>query len=298
MKLIALFTCYIILYCDITLATSYLLPQQDSRIIGQETVHIAEKGDYFQALAEHYNVGFYALMAANPTVDPFLITAGASINIPTQMLLPYAKREGIVVNLAELRLYYFPPNENTVHVFPVGIGREGLLTPRIVSYISEKRENPTWQPTEATRQRHFKETGELLAQEILPGPDNPFGKHALRIGQSVYLLHGSNQRFGIGMRASAGCIRLYDDDIAWLFEHIALDTPIRIVDQAIKVSYEPDNSQLIEIHEPLSYSQGDEAEPMLTPAILAFVGNKKITRTFFNEQMKKQNGLVHQLPRK
>ena len=100
------------------------------------------------------------------------------------------------------------------------------------------------------------------------------------------------------MRASAGCIRLYDDDIAWLFEHIALDTPIRIVDQAIKVSYEPDNSQLIEIHEPLSYSKGDEAEPMLTPAILVFIGNDPITNAFFNAQIKKHNGLVHRLPRK
>ena len=284
-------------FCHMSIAASYPLPPENSRVIGQETIHIAKQGDYFQRLAETYNVGFYALMAANPTVDPFLIPPGTEVIIPTQMLLPFAKREGIVINLAELRLFYFPPHENIVHVFPVGIGREGLLTPRVVSYISDKREDPIWRPTDAARQRHFEETGETLAKEILPGPDNPFGKYALRIGRTVYLLHGSNQRFGIGMRASAGCIRLYDEDIAWLFNNIEINTPIRIVDQAIKLSYEPDNVQLVEVHEPLSYSEGDEVEPLMTPAIIGFVGQKPFVKRFFEQQLEQQNGRVHQLPK-
>ena len=278
-------------------AMSYALPEANSRLIGQPTIHIAKKGDFFQALAEQYNVGFYALIAANKQLDPFLIEPGTEVIIPTQMLLPYAKREGIVVNLAELRLFYYPPGENIVHVFPVGIGRAGLLTPRVISEISEKRENPVWRPTEETRARHLADTGEELAKEVLPGPNNPFGKYALRIGRTVYLLHGSNERFGIGMRASAGCIRLYDEDIEWLFENVEIGTPIRIVDQAIKMSYEPTLEKLIEAHEPLSYSEGDEIEEVASEGVLRFVGESQEAQQFFQRLLAEPTGLVHKLPR-
>jgi len=135
------------------------------------------------------------------------------------------------VNLPELRLYYFSPTENKVHVFPVGIGRQGLETPRTSTYVGEKRENPTWTPTQAMRERHRAEFGKELPAVVQAGPDNPFGKYALRLGTSEYLIHGSNKRFGIGMRASSGCIRMYDNDIKWLFDHVALNTKVRIIDQ-------------------------------------------------------------------
>ncbi|NRA41087.1 MAG: L,D-transpeptidase family protein [Pseudomonadales bacterium] len=287
--------CLLLMPWQGVLAASYPLPPPGSRLIGEPTVHTAVTGDFFQGLAEQYNVGFYALMAANPQLDPFLIEPGSKVTIPTQMLLPYAKREGIVINLPELRLYYFPPNENTVHVFPVGIGREGLMTPRLVSYISEKRQNPIWRPTAETRQRHFAATGEQLPEQILPGPDNPFGEYALRMGNTVYLLHGSNRRFGIGMRASAGCIRLYDDDIRWLFDNVSLNTPVRIVDQAIKMSYEP-TQKLIEVHEPLSYAEHDEVEPVISPAVLSFVGKNRMQQQFLQQAVEQSSGLVNALP--
>ena len=150
-------------------AREYQLPDANKRLIGQPVVHTVKQGDYFQALAEQFDVGFLALMAANTGVDPFLPKPGTELNIPTQMLLPYGEREGIVINLPELRLYYFLPDSERVVVFPVGIGRLGLATPRTTSYIGEKRENPSWRPTEDMKARHLKEKGVALADEVPPG---------------------------------------------------------------------------------------------------------------------------------
>jgi L,D-transpeptidase ErfK/SrfK/L,D-transpeptidase YbiS len=256
----------------VSAAKTYNLPPVGSRLIGDMQYHEVIKGDYFQRIAEHYNVGFLALMAANPGVDPFLPTLGHQLVIPSQMLLPFGKRKGIIINLPELRLYYFPEHSDKVHVFPVGIGREGLATPKTISYIGEKRKDPVWRPTTEMKARYFAEHGRKLADEVPAGPNNPFGKYALRLGTSVYLLHGSNQRFGIGMRASSGCIRLYDDDIEWLYEHVAINTPVKIVDQAIKLSYEP-NKKLIEVHSPLTGDNGEMSKTDITSAVRAFVGD-------------------------
>ena len=214
-------------------------------------------------------------MAANPAIDPFLPEEGSRVVIPTAMLLPFVRREGIVVNLPELRLYYFDPNEDKVHVFPVGIGRQGLATPVATSYISEKREDPVWRPTKAMRERYLEENGVELAKEIPPGPENPFGKYALRLGTSEYLIHGTNKRFGIGMRASSGCIRMYDEDIKWMYENIPLKTKVRIVDQPIKMSYERGEKQLIEIHEPLTEKEPDIPTIKLADAVQRFVGSNR-----------------------
>ncbi len=273
----------------------YKLPNDNSRLLGALEYHPVTKGDYFQKIAEKYNVGFLALMAANPNIDPFLPEIGKSLVIPNEMLLPFGKREGIIINLPELRLYYFPPNGNSVHVFPVGIGRQGLATPNTVSYISEKRANPVWRPTKEMKARYLAQHGRLLADEVPAGPNNPFGKFALRLGTSVFLLHGSNQRFGIGMRASSGCIRLYDEDIKWLFEHVKVGTPVRIVEQNIKLSYEL-NKKLIEIHSPLTTDSGD-SKIVISDAVQRFVGDKTENLQLLAEQVATPKGLVTELVR-
>ncbi len=227
------------------------MPHPESRIIGEDFNYTVKEGDYFQAIAEKFNVGFLALIDANPGLDPFLPKVGARMVIPSKMLLPFTPHEGIVINLPELRLYYFSPDSAVVHVFPIGIGKQGLSTPKTKSYIGEKREDPVWRPTKEMQARYLAEHGKALAKEVPAGPDNPFGKYALRLGTSVYLIHGSNQRIGIGMRSSSGCIRLFDDDIEWLYDHVPLNTVVRIVDQPIKMSYELDGKH-IEIHRPLS----------------------------------------------
>ncbi|TMM47965.1 L,D-transpeptidase family protein [Colwellia ponticola] len=267
------FVCFsLLLLIKPTLASVYELGDVNKRLIGTPIIHTVVKGDYFQQLAEQYNVGFLALLAANPQQDPFLLKEGTEVVIPNQMLLPFITRKGIVINLPELRLYYFSPEENKVHVFPVGIGRQGLSTPLTSTYIGEKRENPTWRPTQEMQERHFAEHGEYLAKEFPAGPNNPFGKYALRLGTSEYLIHGSNKRFGIGMRASSGCIRMYDDDIKWLFDNVPINTKVRVVNQPVKMSFENGDKQLIEIHQPLTEDESSQGKVIVTKALQKFVG--------------------------
>jgi len=273
MKLI--FTIGLLLSCSIScfsFSSVYNLPAPDSRLIGEKTTHKAIKGDFFQALAENYNVGFFALLAANPNVDPFLPPPDKNIVIPKQMLLPYGKREGIVINLAEMRLYYYPQGEKLVYVFPVGIGRQGLETPHVTSVIGDKRKDPIWRPTIAMRERYFAEHGKEMVKEVAAGPNNPFGKYALRIGTSEYLLHGTNKRFGIGMRASSGCIRMYAHDIEWLYNNIAVGTPIRILEQPIKMSYEPEG-KMLELHSPLTPDGVTSVKLSMNNALRNFIGS-------------------------
>ncbi len=277
-----------------TPATQYALPADNSRLIGAVQKHIAVKGDYFQKIAEQYNVGFLALMSANPDMDPFLPELDSEIVIPNAMLLPYIKREGIVINLPELRLYYFLPEENKVHVFPVGIGKQGLATPKATSYISSKRKDPVWRPTQAMRARYFAEHGKAMVAEVAAGPNNPFGKYALRLGMSEYLIHGTNKRLGIGMRASSGCIRMFDDDIKWMYDNVPLNTKVRIIEQPIKMSYEAGDRQLIEVHLPLSVDAVPQ-KIQITQAVKRFIGSNQAFWQQLVPVFAKPNGLVVEL---
>ena len=273
-------------------ATVYETVKGKQRLIGHPTVHKVVKGDYFQQLAEQYNVGFLALLAANPEHDPFLLKIGSEVVIPNQMLLPFISQEGIVINLPELRLYYFSPDENKVHVFPVGIGRQGLSTPLTSTVIGDKRKDPVWRPTQEMQDRHFAQHGKYLAKEVPAGPDNPFGKYALRLGTSEYLIHGTNKRFGIGMRASSGCIRMYDENIKWLFDNVPVNTKVRVINQPVKMSYENGDKQLIEIHQPLSDLEATKGNVILTSAMQRFVGTKREYWQKLLPIIEKPNGLV------
>jgi len=286
------------LFMKPSMATVYDMEVKNKRLIGEAKVHTVVKGDYFQQLAEQYDVGFLALLAANPKHDPFLLKIGSKVIIPNEMLLPYISHEGIVVNLPELRLYYFLPEENKVHVFPVGIGRQGLSTPLTSTVIGEKRKDPIWRPTKEMQDRHFAQHGKYLAKEVAAGPDNPFGKYALRLGTSEYLIHGSNKRFGIGMRASSGCIRMYDDDIKWLFDNVALDTKVRVINQPVKMSYEGGDKQLIEIHQPLTDMVAVKDNVVLTKAMQRFVGTKREHWQKLLPIIEKPHGLVIELSNK
>lgn len=275
-------------------ASVYQLPTPASRVIGEPTVYQIVSGDFFQKIAEYHDVGLLALIAANPKVDPFLPPVGTNITIPTQMLLPFADRTGVVINLSELRLYYFPPNEKLVYVFPVGIGRQGLSTPKVTTTIGDKRKNPTWTPTQAMRERYLSEHGVELPNVVPAGPNNPFGKYALRLGTSEYLIHGTNKRMGVGMRASSGCIRLFAQDIEWLYHNVAVGTQVKIIDQPIKMSYEKNGVKLIEIHQPLS-EQGDLELDDLPDAVNAFLSKNKNENQWLSTLLKHPDGLVKRL---
>lgn len=256
-------------------ANTYALPTDGSRLIGKNIFHVVDNdGGSLEAIAKKYNVGFLALLQANPGVDPYVPRAASVLTIPRQMLLPDAPREGLVMNLAELRVYYYPAGKNTVTVYPIGIGQLGgdTLTPTMVTSVSDKRANPTWTPTANIRARYLA-NGIKLPSVVPAGPDNPMGHHAIRLAAygGVYLLHGTNADFGIGMRVSSGCIRLRDDDIKALYKEMPVGTSVRIINTPVKVSIEPDGRRLVEVHQPLSKSIDDD--PKVLPIEL-------------NEQMK------------
>lgn len=268
------------------------MPENNSRLVGQLTYHTVQQGEYFQQLAQHYNVGFLALMEANPGVDPLRPEPGSVVKIPTQLILPYGKHEGIVINLSELRLYYFDNKNQKVHVFPVGIGTIGKSTPTLIGKITEKRKNPHWYPTDTHRKEYLEKNGVEMAKMIPAGPDNPLGEYAMRIGRSTYLIHGTNQRFGIGMRASSGCIRMNPEDIEWLFKQSPSGTKVKIIDNPIKMVYIAPNKRLIEIHSPLTNDEG--VIPSLLPVsegVKRFIGQDPEDIQLFNEIISSPTGL-------
>lgn len=245
----------------IAFSATYHLPKEDSQIVGRTQYHKVQAGETLADIAKQYDVGFLSLMAANKGIDPFLPNAGHVLTIPTKVILPNAERKGIVINLAELRLYYFDPEEDLVHIFPVGIGRIGRDTPVMQTSISQMRANPTWTPPSSVRQEYLAKGIELPA--VVPsGPDNPLGDYAMRLAYGVgeYLIHGTNKEFGIGLRVSAGCIRMEPKDIEWLFSQVDRGTQVTIIDDPIKVALEPDRSVFLEAHEPLTRSDGSKQD--------------------------------------
>lgn len=235
------------------LAVSYPLPPEGSRLVGSSFTVAVPQGstEPLETFAATYSQGLSNMLEANPGVDPFLPAAGTTLVIPQQLILPDTKREGIVINVAEMRLYYYPPGTNTVEVLPIGIGQAGRETPRNwVTRVERKQEAPAWVPTANTR-REYESRGETLPPMVPPGPENPMGLYAIYIGR-LYAIHGTNARFGIGLRVSQGCIRLRDDDIKYLFDNVPVGTRVQIIDRPVKFTTEPDGSRWLEVHEPLS----------------------------------------------
>ncbi|MEZ5814516.1 MAG: L,D-transpeptidase family protein [Alphaproteobacteria bacterium] len=223
----------------IVLSIGALLPKAyaayDKPYVGDMIEYDARYEDTFVHLARDYNLGFTELRAANPYVDPWLPGAGTDLILPTRHLLPDAPHEGIVINLADMRLYAFINGDEAPYHTPIGVGREGLNTPEGITKIVRKKEGPTWTPTARMR----KEDPELKPY-YGPGPDNPLGTHALYLGWPTYALHGTNKPFGIGRRVSSGCIRLYPEKITELFELIPVGTKVTVVNQPIKVAWVDD----------------------------------------------------------
>lgn len=279
-------------------ANTWPLPAAGSRVVGENRFHLVENdGGSLEAIAKKYNVGFLALLQANPGVDPYVPRAGSVLTIPLQTLLPDVPREGMVINLAELRLYYYPPGKNEVTIYPIGIGQLGgdTLTPTMVTTVSDKRANPTWTPTANIRAR-YKAQGIDLPAVVPAGPDNPMGHHAIRLAAygGVYLLHGTNADFGIGMRVSSGCIRLRDGDIATLFKKVTPGTKVNIINTPIKASVEPDGRRLVEVHQPLSKSINDD--PKTQPIVLnstmeAFKADGQTNTALMDEVMQVRSGM-------
>lgn len=246
-------------------AMDYPLPPAGSRLIGQNQTYTIQEGDNkLQTIARRFNTAAQVILETNNTIAPVNPAPGTVITIPSQMLLPDTPREGIVVNLAELRLYYFPPGENIVQVFPLGIGQLGLETPVTTTRVSQKIPNPTWTPTPGIRARSL-EQGIKLPPVVPAGPNNPLGRFALRLGMGngEYLIHGTSAPDSVGLRVSSGCMRMNAPDIKALFEQVRVGTRVQIINEPVKFSVEPDGKRYIEVHRPLAQAEGEN--PQVSP---------------------------------
>jgi len=227
-----------------------------SELVGEIQVIEARHEDTFIKIARHYNLGYRELVQANPGVNPWLPGEGTDVVLPTRFVLPYAPRRGIVINLPELRLYYFPEdNPDSVITHPISIGRMDWGTPLGVSHIQSKALKPTWYPPESIR-KEYELDGRPLARVVPPGPDNPLGNHALRLSLPGYLIHGTNKPSGVGMRVTHGCIRMFPEDIEALFSRVEIGTPVYIVNQPYKIGWVEDGFYL-EAHPPLDEELSD-----------------------------------------
>ena len=279
------------------LAVTYPLPPEGSRLVGSPLKIIVPLDSNFplEAFAARYGQGLSNMLEANPGVDVYLPARGSTLTIPQQLILPDTPREGIVINVAEMRLYYYPPDGSSVEVLPIGIGQAGRETPRNwVTKVERKKEGPTWVPTANTRREYAKE-GKTLPAMVPAGPENPMGLYAIYIGR-LYAIHGTNANFGIGLRVSQGCIRLRNDDIKYLFDTVPVGTRVQIIDRPVKYTTGPDGSRWLEVHEPLSRNrseyESDKKVPLpVTPAMQAFVRGEGLDANRAQSEMQRRSGM-------
>tara|TARA_R110000868_G_scaffold43803_6_gene146960 strand:+ start:1443 stop:2477 length:1035 start_codon:yes stop_codon:yes gene_type:complete len=229
-------------------------------IVGKMQTHVTVYEDSLVDLARKFGLGYTEIVSANPGIDPWVPGADKKIVLPTAHILPAALHEGLVINLADQRLYFFRPDGRTVDTVPLGIGDSGWDTPKGTTKVVRKKKAPTWYVPKSVR-----EQDPDLPAIVKPGPDNPLGTHAVYLGWPAYLFHGTNKPYGVGRRVSHGCVRLYPEDIARLFPDIKVGTPVTVVDQPVKLARQGDQLWL-EIHP--SQEQADEVEQTgkLTPA--------------------------------
>jgi L,D-transpeptidase ErfK/SrfK len=243
-------------------AASYPLPAGSDNVIGEIQHAVAQHEDTLLDIGRRYGVGYEEIVAANPGVDPWLPGEGVEVLIPSRYILPDEPREGVVVSLAEHRLYYFPrPKAGeapTVETYPISIGKMDWKTPLGLTRIVDKRVRPIWYPPESVRREHEAD-GRPLPRAVPAGPDNPLGEYAMRLAipGGAYLIHGTNRPAGVGMQVTHGCIRMYPEDIEHFFRLVPVNTSVRMVDRPYKMGWRGDDLY-IEVHAPLE--GGDSAE--------------------------------------
>jgi L,D-transpeptidase ErfK/SrfK len=240
---------------------------EGDEVFGEVRIIEARYEDTFIALARTYNVGYEELRQANPGVDAWLPGEGTKITIPSLYVLPRAPQRGLVVNVAELRLYSFPgesgtppagvaPGARRVITHPISTGRMDWSTPLGVTTITAKVANPSWYPPQSIRDEHAARN-DFLPRVVPPGPDNPLGKHSLRLGLPGYLIHGTNRPSGVGMRVTHGCVRMFPEDIEALYKIVPVGMAVNIVNQPVKIGRMADGTLYLESHPALKESSVD-----------------------------------------
>src|SRR6202166_3529040 len=245
-------------------ATVYTLSSKDATVVGEDQTVETVYSDTLYDLARKYSLGSEEIIRVNPGVDPWLPGAGKKLIVPGRHILPPGPREGIVVNLPEHRLYYYPKPKRggpiEVITYPVSIGKMDWRTPLGLTHVIQKQKNPVWYPPESVRKEHAA-AGDPLPASVPSGPDNPLGLFAMRLaaGNGTYLIHGTNNPIAVGLAVTHGCIRMYPDDVAALFPLIPVGTPVSLINVPIKVAW-VDGELLLEAHPPVD-EQGQSVEP-------------------------------------
>jgi L,D-transpeptidase ErfK/SrfK len=282
-------------------ATTYTLTKADDTVVGQDQTVVTVYEDTLYALAAKYSLGSEEIIRVNPGVDPWIPGAGKQIIVPGRHILPPGPREGIIVNLPEHRLYYYPKPKKRgapieVITYPVSIGKMDWRTPLGSTRVIQKQKDPTWFPPDSVRKEHA-EAGDPLPVKVGPGPDNPLGAYAMRLaaGNGTYLIHGTNNPIAVGLAVTHGCIRMYPDDVAALFPLIPVGTTVRLINEPVKVAW-IDGELLLEAHPPVD-AQGQSFEPEIdefSELLKAAVGDTTVAIhwDYAREVLQKANGVI------
>jgi L,D-transpeptidase ErfK/SrfK len=246
-------------------ADTFILPPPDVGIVGQIGFIEAGRQDTLLDIAREYDFGQNEILLANPDVDRWLPEDYSDVVLPNRFILPNAERKGLVINLPEMRLYYYPEAKDgqvpVVITHPVSVGRMDWETPLGKTTITNKKKDPDWRPPQSLKDEAIEAGDEPLPDIVKAGPDNPLGRYAMRLGIPGYLIHSTNKPYGVGMRVTHGCLRMYPEDIEQLFDEIPVGTPVRIVNHPIKLGWLAD-SLFIELHPPLDEDQEKYANYM------------------------------------
>jgi L,D-transpeptidase ErfK/SrfK len=241
-------------------ANHFVLTSPQQSVVGVPQIVFTSKEDTFPDLARTYGLGYDELLAANPGVDPWLPGENTPVLLPTQFVLPDVPHKGIILNIATKRLFYFPQlpegQPQVVKTYPIGIGRVGWETPLGVTRVTSKARDPSWYVPASVRREHA-ELGDPLPSVVPPGPDNPLGSRVLQLEMPGYLIHGTNQPYGVGMRVSHGCIRLYPENIELLYELVDIGETVTIINEPYLLG-QLDGEWYFESHSPLD---DDSIEP-------------------------------------
>jgi L,D-transpeptidase ErfK/SrfK len=259
----------LVLAAGSTRAAEYLLPTNGDNVIGRNSTVVAMHDDTLFDIARRNGVGYEEIVAANPGVDSWLPGDGTEVLVPSRFVLPDTPRRGIIVNVPEHRLYYYPPVKKgeapVVRTYPISVGKMDWKTPIGTTRIVSKQAKPNWYPPASVLKEH-EERGDPLPPVVPAGPDNPLGEYAMRLGipGGAYLIHGTNKPAGVGMQVTHGCIRLYPEHIEELFPLVPVNTQVSLVDQTNKVGWQR-GTLYVERHAPLEGT--DDARDM-DPAVM------------------------------
>jgi L,D-transpeptidase ErfK/SrfK len=248
-------------------AAVFELPEDGSNVVGVDTIITAQHSDTLLDIARRYSIGYEEIIRANPSVDMWLPGEGTQVLVPGRRILPPGARDGVIVNLPEHRLYYFPKlkkgEKPVVITYPVSTGKFDRKTPLGQTRVAMKTKNPSWHPPESIRKEHAA-AGDPIPRVVPPGPKNPLGAFAMRLamGDGTYLIHGTNNPVAVGLAITHGCVRMYPEDIAELFSQVPVGTKVSLVNEPIKLA-DVNGELWIEAHPPVEVEGDAAVEPSL-----------------------------------